>query len=173
MPPKATLAFGAAICQRVWPVFSNGFRRSTNRDCDELAAKFSAAWKCLAGLAASPSPIAPAFEKAIPSDEVARNDDGFFETAGMLYTFADSFDRGWSEGIIYVSDAALSLLENLLYNSLDMEVTAENDLIINSHPMVVRELKRQKADLLDLSKSADRETILSIWARSESERLLD
>jgi hypothetical protein len=173
MPAKAVFVFGAAICQRVWPVLLDGLRRTENRDANELTAKFTAVWKSLAGLAASPSPIAPAFDKAIPSPELALEDDPFFDSAGMLSSFAESFDQGRPEGIIYVSDAPLSLLDSILYDSSDMEVSDENDLIVDNHPLVVRELERQKADLSELSKGADRETVLSIWARSKAEHLLD
>jgi hypothetical protein len=173
MPAKAVFVFGAAICQRVWPIFLDGLRRTENRDANELTAKFTAVWNSLAGLAASPSPIAPAFLEAVPSPELPLEDAPFFDSAGMLSHFAEIFDEGRPKDMIYVSDAPLSLLDGIFYDSSDMEVSDENDLIIDNHPLLVRELKRQKADLSELSKRADSETVLSIWARSKSEHLLD
>jgi Protein of unknown function (DUF416) len=170
---KGAFVFGSAICQRIWPTFSSALQRIESESSDELASRLTAVWEFLASLAPSPSPIAPAFEMVIPSPEVVQSDNELFETAIILSAFADSFDRASVDGMLYVSDAALALLDSFIYDVLDVEVSATSDFIVDNHPLVVREIARQKADLSDLSKSDDRTTVLAIWARSRGQSLLE
>jgi hypothetical protein len=173
LPPKAPFVFGACICQRIWPVFATGFPRNRGRQRDELESDLIAVWRFLAELAPSPAPISPAFEKAIPPLEESGHEEYFFESAGILYTFADSFDRGRPDGIAYVSRGTLNILDDFVYNLLDVDVTSENDVTVHSHLLVTREFKRQQADLLALSSGAGPETVLSLWERSKNESLLE
>jgi hypothetical protein len=70
-------------------------------------------------------------------------------------------------GMVEVSDAALGLLDSFIYDVLDLEVTSDGDLAVANHPLIVREIAQQGADLSDLSKSDDRKAVLAIWGRSK------
>lgn len=77
------------------------------------------------------------------------------------------------ETVEIIASQPLNLLDDLIYNFLDIEVHSQNDEVIHRHPLMLNELSRQMRDFTEVQKEFDQRVIEAMRVRATKEPLVD
>lgn len=165
--------FAAAICQRAVPIVVDGLQNRSTAQLTKFGSIWEGVWRFLVNLDDYPDSASTVFEEIIPSESQAAQDNEFFRATTMFYSLGFAIERNSPDDAIYISDAALALLDNLLYRQIQVPPTSGSDHMIDKHPLVIQEIERQNRDLrickdIKPSERANWE----LWVTSSKETLL-
>jgi hypothetical protein len=164
--------FAAACAERQWPVYERASAGKSWEMRSVLRGSLDAVWDWLLGRAERPR-LAAQCERAVfdeNSDDEA--DNGAFAAANSVYGLASIVQEDQPR---YSAQSALSnldLVDAFLYDLLDLEASAANDLVVDAHELMQREMQRQLADLDSLNEPFGSDLVQTLRGRAQGESVL-
>jgi uncharacterized protein YjaG (DUF416 family) len=145
--PRHAFLFAAACAERQWPVYERASEGKPWEMQAVLRSSLDAVWDWLSGRAERPR-LAEQCERAVfdeNSDD--EEDNGAFSAANSFYGLASIVQEDQPQYSAQSAVSNLDLVDAFVYDLLDLETSAESDLIVDAHELMQREMQRQLADL--------------------------
>jgi hypothetical protein len=147
---EAQLVVLAVACaERLWPVYERASQDKAWQRRSALRALLDAVWDWALGKSERPHGHAVVCEEAVDIfDQAGIQEDadgGGHHVAIAMYNLAASVESRNREGLVANAQLNLDFLDAFLCDYLDLEVTPENDAVIDAHELMVQERHRQDA----------------------------
>ena len=151
----SAFAFGASCAERSWSVYEHASAGRSWQRNDILRSNLDAIWLWLKGSSASPLVSASACEAAIPEESSELRDDLAFEVANNIFGLVALVEQDDPGHVYLAAQANLDLLDAFLYEIMGLNVSPENDAVIDNNSLMQAEIRRQLDDLAVLSLPAN------------------
>jgi hypothetical protein len=170
--PQHAFLFAAACAERQWPVYARAAAGKPWALPAVLRGSLDAVWDWLLGRRERPR-LAEQCERAIFDENTdAEEDNAAFHVANSFYGLAAMVEEDQPQYSAQAAASNLDLVDAFLYDLLDLPVAAANDLVVDSHELMQREMQRQLADLSALSQPFGPELVETLRGRARGESLL-
>src|SRR4051794_1730350 len=170
--PQHAFLLAAACAERQWPVYERASAGKPWEMQAVLRGSLDAIWDWLSGRTER-SRLAEQCERAgfdENSDDEA--DNGAFSAANSFYGLASIVQEDQPRYSAQSAVSNLDLVDAFVYDLLDLETSAENDLIVDAHELMQREMQRQLADLDSLSQPFGSELVQTLRGRAQEVSVL-
>jgi hypothetical protein len=165
-------AFAAACAERLWPVYERAAEGKPWAMQAVLRSSLDAVWDWLMGQRERPR-LAEQCERAVfDANSDAEEDNGAFQAANSVYGLAAIVEQDQPHYSAQSAVSNLDLLDAFLYDLLDLTVSPENDLIVDGHELMQREMQRQLADLSLLSQLVGPDLVQTLRDRARGQSVL-
>jgi hypothetical protein len=170
-PPHA-FAFVAACAERQWPVYERAAEGKPWANQAVLRSSLDAIWDWLMGRRERPC-LAERCERAVfDANSDAEEDSGAFHVTNSFYGLAAIVEEDQPQYSAQSAVSNLDLVDAFLYDLLDLPGSPENDLLVDGHELMQREMQRQLADLSLLSQPFGPELVQTLHDRAQGGSVL-
>lgn len=174
MKGRKPFIFAAACAERLLPVYVRAADGAPWNSYAALRRVIDDVWNWCGGQGPAPHGLAVVCDAAIldePEDDVS---NVAARVATALFGLASSVEEGLLEGCAQSADNNLGLVEAFVYEQLlDLNVTPDNDIIVDRHVLMTTEMQRQVLDLGDLAGDRSIESEVSLLRdRSKGQSVL-
>lgn len=173
MSSQNAFAFAAACAERAWPVYvraSEGKpweQRSLFRSC------LDSVWNWLTGRGEQPKGLARKCEHGVFQDgQTALADSAAYYVANSLFALVTIVENDQPQHAYQSAQSNLDLLDAFLYERTGLSVSADGDIAVDAHELMVTEMHRQLEDLEFLENPLIQSAISQIRKRSEGRSIL-
>lgn len=163
LQPRAMMAFCTACCERQAPVIYNATQDSVVQV--RIRKLLDDVWNwILGGQVPSHNHIEfiTLLEKASNNCDVS----GCIDVIGALDSLIASLHIFDFDTLIGIPEISLNLIDDLLYNILDIEISTTNDYLIDEHTLMQAEITIQRLDIAELCSKPDQSVIGIVRQRS-------
>jgi hypothetical protein len=164
---ESKIAFGLACSRRLVPCYERD-----GGAIDIILRFFESSWGWIAGEAPRPEIDRCAFEALIPDEATASEHNERFQAAVMFNSLGACVCGGELEELIGVAYHCLSLVDNYIYRILDLSVKRGGDVIVDRHPLIAQEMRRQEQDVYQLLEGPEKAAIKDLMKRSRDQDTL-
>ena len=170
--PQQAFLFAAACAERQWPVYERASAGKPWEMQSVLRGSLDAIWDWLSGRTERPR-LAEQCERAVfDEDSDDEEDNGAFSAANSFYGLASIVQEDQPRYSAQCAVSNLDLVDAFVYDLLDLETSAESDLIVDGHELMQREMQRQLADLDSLSQPFGTDLVHTLRGRAQGVSVL-
>jgi uncharacterized protein YjaG (DUF416 family) len=169
---KQAFAFGTACAERQWPIYTQAYQGRMLDKESIFRESLDAVWGWLLDLQQAPREYAEQCENAIHDEDDNDATIGAFEVAHNIYRLIYSVENNWINESVQVAQSNMRFLDAFIYELLELPISSENDIRVDNHELMQREVRHQLDDLMILRQPLSSSTIQEVRNNSYGQSIL-
>lgn len=149
---RQQILFLCSTCERQFPVYAQFSEEKTWGNTSGLRQLLNRCWDWSISLGTASKPNIPASSDFV---EVSGGQSGSGHAAYPYYSIdylVQHINGSFEGNAAHPAVNAINIIDAFLYDAVFTKVTKENDFIINSSPLMTREIERQNQDMENVSR---------------------
>jgi hypothetical protein len=164
LPTEKAFAFDAIAAERQWLVYVRAAKGKDWGNPPLFRSTMDAIWRWLLGLASVPASLAADCETLLFNDVLEDSDSAAFQIVNNLNDLLTRIQENRTWLCFMSAQTNIDIIDSFVYQSTGMPINFQSDLVVDNHPLMQSEMKRQSDDL---------ETLKQQWTPALVEKLRD